>query len=144
MNEKKFDWKPSPHTADLAMTISAVTYDDLFRAALFGLLGTLEIEIGSIPDRVTELRLTMASENIENALVDFLGECIYLMEVEDLIPFEIRSINFLDGNLDTVLVLRNAGKIDMGKIGHIKAVTYHDLNVIESDGVFRATIVFDT
>ena len=145
MSESSYNWAPSPHTADLAIAISASDYAGLFHAALAGLIGSLEISADAPPPSgITEYTLHQESGGIESNLVDFLNECIYLMEVEDLVPYGLRSIAYSNHVLDAVLLCRPVGGEDSQTIGHIKAATYSDLEVKDVDGKYEAKIVFDT
>jgi SHS2 domain-containing protein len=145
MDEKSYSWAPSPHTADIAISIIADSHDGLFMAALEGLLGSLELpQCQPEPDQITDYTLTQKSGSIESNLVDFLNECIFLMEVEELIPFEFSVIEYSRGMLKAALKCREATRDDKMCIGHIKAATYSDLEVTELEGQYYARIVFDT
>lgn len=145
MTESSYNWSPSPHTADLAIAISATDHAGLFRAALAGLIGSLEVsEEPPLPEEITEYTLHQESGAIESNLVDFLNECIYLMEVEDLVPCDLRSVHYSGATLEAVLLCRPVGKPDLEAIGHIKAATYSDLEVKKSGERYEAVIVFDT
>jgi len=141
----KYDWTPSPHTADLAIEITGDSREGLFHAALDGYVGSLGIQ--KIPDtnvKVSEYGLDITVNDIEEALVDFLNECIYIVEVEELIPFQIKSVKFDGKNLDSVIQCRPIKKEERADSGHIKAATYAALEVTETDGIYRTRIIFDT
>ncbi len=145
MHQPTYSWQPSPHTADLAIAIAATDHDGLFRAALDGLLGSIELDPAQ-PDEheISEYGLNLKSYEIEAALVDFLNECIYLMEVEDLVPFRIHSISYDGDSLRSVIHCRPVRKSERNEIGHIKAATYSDLKVEKTDSEYRTRIIFDT
>ncbi len=145
MEEKGYIWAPSPHTADLAISITANSQAGLFMAAMEGLLGTLEIpESFPEPHQMQDYGLTAKTDSIENALVDFLNECICLMEVEELIPHLILVVEYSRGSLKAAIQCRRVTPKDRMFIGHIKAATYSDLEVTEVDGIYYARIIFDT
>jgi len=144
-SDLSYTWQPSPHTADLAIAISASEKGGLFYAALAGLLGILELDASTPAEQeMTEYGLTLKSYGIESSLVDFLNECVYLMEVEDLVPVGIHELTYGDDSLRAVLLCRPVIDADRPDIGHVKAATYSDLNVELSDGMYKAKIVFDT
>jgi SHS2 domain-containing protein len=145
MDEIPYKWTPSPHTADVAIAIDSVDLEGLFHAALDGLLGTLEIS-KSIPGdvQVSGHEVHMKAYGIEAALVDFLNECIYAMEVDEIIPYRIASMTYDSENLSMLLNTRPLTDHEKPSIGHIKAATYSDLNVEKTDDRFRAKIIFDT
>jgi SHS2 domain-containing protein len=145
MDESSYKWEPSPHTADLAVQISAKELPGLFHAALAGLLGSLEIDASVADDiRTVEYNLHISFNEPEAALVDFLNECIYLMEVEELVPVAIGSLKLHKNRLEAILNCRDATDRDMPEIGHIKAATYSDLQIENIDGMYHAKVIFDT
>jgi len=145
MVESPYKWEPSPHTADLAVEISAMEIAGLFHAALAGLIGSLEID-SNVTDEseVTEYNLHISFNEPEAALVDFLNECIYLMEVEDLVPLRVGNLRLRENRMDAVLQCREVSDRDLSEIGHIKAATYSDLQIENIDGMYRAIVIFDT
>ncbi len=145
MSDKTYNWAPSPHTADLAISISASDHAGLFMAAMEGLIGILELSSAEPePNQITDYTLTQKSDSIENSLVDFLNECIFLMEVEELIPFELSMIEISDDVLRAAMRCRMVMPGDRPYVGHIKAATYSDLEVTEAGGIYYARIIFDT
>jgi len=145
MTPPDWSWDPSPHTADLAMKITASSQFYLFQAALSGMLGILEFDTELSPSEQTRNHLfSTTSTEIENLLVDFLTECIYLMEVHSKIPVRIENLALTDDSLRLDFICRAVRDEELPEIGHIKAVTYHDLDVKEIGGKFEAVIVFDT
>ena len=145
MDEKGYSWAPSPHTADLAISITANSQSGLFMAAMEGLIGILELpERLPEPHQMQDYGLTAKTDSIENALVDFLNECIYLMEVEELIPHLLLVAEYSAGKLKAAIQCRRVTHEDRLYIGHIKAATYSDLEVTEVDGIYYARIIFDT
>jgi len=140
-----FSWEPAPHTADLAIKISASSEVGLFHAGLAGLLGLLDFDT-EIKNEETPgtYQFSLHGNEIEDLLVDFLTESIYIMEVHSLIPIRIKSIQLNVNSAEGELETRVVRDFDRPEVGHIKAATYHDLEVIEIDGKFEARIVFDT
>ena len=76
--------------------------------------------------------------------MDFLNECIFQMEVEELIPFKLLSVQIDGREYDMVLHCRPATDEEMKNIGHIKAATYSALEVRQKDGRYSADLIFDT
>jgi SHS2 domain-containing protein len=145
MSQPSYKWEPSPHTADLAIAIEAEEIADLFRAAFDGLLGLLEIPPGdSMESEILEHVLSMKFCAIEEGLVDFLNECIYLMDGEDLVPFRIGFLEYEPGELNAKFQCRQVADLERPRITHIKAATYSGLTVEQVGDVYRAKIIFDT
>lgn len=145
MDDKSYKWEQSPHTADLAIAIEASDKSGLFHAAFEGLLGVQGIDTNPPESgNYSPYNLEIQVEGIENALVDFLSECIFAIEVEEVIPYEIRELSYDGCSLIAKLHCRPIRNDERKELGHIKAATYSDLQVIEQDGIYRAKIVFDT
>lgn len=145
MSDPSYKWKQSPHTADLAISIEASSREGLFRAAFDGLLGLQGIDTNPPNSgKFHEFNLEIEVDEIENALVDFLSECIYVMEVEEVIPYNIAELTYDGHELIVKMYCRPIRNSEQSDLGHIKAATYSDLKVTEESGIFRATIIFDT
>jgi len=80
------------------------------------------------------------SLSTETLLVDFLSECLYLSDVNNEAYFDAQFKEFSDTELDALVF---GTKITGFEEVEIKAVTYHDLELEQVDGVWVATIVFD-
>jgi SHS2 domain-containing protein len=139
-------WKSSPHTADLAIEIESNDHAGLFHAAFEGLLGILEISLSALSESasITEHSLTEKFCSLEDGLVDFLNECIYLMDAEELIPYKIHWLALKADSLDAVLHCRDVSDEERSRVTHIKAATYSDLEIVRVGNLFRAKIILDT
>ena len=145
MPEMSYKWEPAPHTADLAIAIESSNQEGLFRAAFDGLLGLLEIPQQSQPgDEIIMHHLNQKFRSVEEGLVDFLNECIYLMDGEDLVPFKIESLEFHPDHLAAVFSCREVKEDERPRIAHIKAATYSDLAIEFAEGTYKTRIIFDT
>jgi SHS2 domain-containing protein len=145
MTNPTYKWEQSPHTADLAIAIEASDKSGLFHAAFEGLLGLQGIDkIPPDSKDISAYNLEINVEGIENALVDFLSECIFAIEVEEIVPYEICELSYDGHTLIANMHSRPIRDDERKELGHIKAATYSDLEVVEDDGIYRAKIVFDT
>jgi SHS2 domain-containing protein len=80
----------------------------------------------------------LEAADYESLLVGFLSELLYLGESEGLGVERIEVVI-----QDTHLSARLACSPLIEQRKEIKAVTYHNLNVIHSEDGFQVTIVFD-
>jgi SHS2 domain-containing protein len=124
------------HTADWALRVWAPDHAELFRQAAIGMniLSDVNLDRGS---RVEE-HLEISAIDIESLLVSFLSELVYYGEQDDLgfDSFEI-TINEL-----TLRAKLSGGRITSRK-KEIKAVTYHNLEVVATQTGYQVMIVFD-
>ena len=129
------------HTGDLGIKVWAADIKGLFQEAaraLFDIITDLE------KIQVRENRkVTVEASALDELLVAWLGELLYLYEVEGLL--------FCDFAL-TEIDERSVKGVAMGEAFHegrhiiktsIKAVTYHQLEVQEHDGRWQAQVIFD-
>jgi len=124
------------HTADWELEVWAPSLVDLLLQAAFGMYQLVGAKISPGPRHIHQLRLEFIEP--ETLLVDFLNELLYIAESEGII-FEHFDLSIESDQLHAKLV--GAPIISMGK--EIKAATYHNLNIAETNHGVLANIVFD-
>ena len=127
------------HTADTGIVAWGATRRDLFLQAAEGMF-SLMYEPTRAPTRSVEV--AVRAESIEDLLVEWLSELLYLSESKEIAleSFEIRR--FEDGRLEG----RASGtSFDRAVLigPPVKAVTYHQLEIQEEPDGFRARVIFD-
>ena len=128
------------HTADAGVRVQASTLEDLFETA--GLAFTeLVTRVDSV-DRRVERQFSLEEDDIETLLVSWLQELLYLLDTEDLV-FARFQVKLQDLSLKATAW----GDVFDPKIHtirtEIKAITYHQLEVVESDQGWQAQVIFD-
>ena len=125
------------HTADVALRVWGRDLKELFVNAARGMAWLL-----ADPETVeptTEVSLDLEGFDAETLLVTWLGELLYYNETEGLVftEFDLREV--------TPTHLRGIarGGVPGETRRHIKAVTFHDLNIRSTDRGLETTIVFD-
>jgi len=129
------------HTADMGIEASGETLEDLFAQAAYGLL---EIIAGT-PEALCreEMIVTVEGGDAEELLVNWLNEILYLFEIKRFFPldFEIEEVR---GNH---LLARVRGEpFDPQRHPverEVKAVTYHQLRVEKTYGLWHARVYVD-
>ena len=139
-----FEMKPFAildHTADIGLTIHGDTLNSLFEHAGEGFF-YLITDTGKIEPRV-ERQIQLAGEALERLLVDWLDELLYLFEVDHLLckEFRVESVG-PQGLKATVKGEHLREGVHVIKTV-IKAVTYHQIQVKETQRGWRAQIIFD-
>ena len=125
------------HTADWALRVWAPDFCLLLETAAFGMNHLSELKLER--KRACVCDVSFEEPDRETLLVNFLSEILYYGEVEH-IGFDHFEIH-LDG-LKLTATLYGAGILSQKK--EIKAVTYHNLSIGETDeGVLEVKIVFD-
>ena len=95
-------------------------------------------ESAAIPTDV-EQHLDIEAIDAESLLVDWLSELAYWAEAELLIFHQFDLQNVTPTSLEATV--RGGHAPELKK--HIKAVTYHNLEIIETEAGLEATVVFD-
>jgi SHS2 domain-containing protein len=125
-----------PHTADWALTVWAPSLIELLPQAARGMFALMQTRLRAEPRET--YRFEIAAPDPETLLVTFLAELLYFTQRDDVgfDRFELTQ----DGDRLTAEV-EGAPIEQLAK--EIKAVTYHNLAVRETERGLEATIVFD-
>jgi SHS2 domain-containing protein len=124
------------HTADWRLRVWAADLAGLLEQAALGMNSLCGIELDE-GEQVSR-KLELGAPDEETLLVDFLNEVLYFGEQEGL-GFRHYFLK-LDGlNLEARL---EGGKI-RAQQKEIKAVTYHDLEIVRRKNGLEAALVFD-
>ena len=124
------------HTADWAVQIWAPNFPALLVQSAMAMFEMTGISLEKKPrvERVVEL----AASDEESLLVAFLSELLYLQDVENL-GFDSIQLSTFGYELQGCL---SGAKIAC-RTKEIKAVTYHNMQIIRSPKRLEVTIVFD-
>ena len=143
------EYEMIPHTADLKIRAYGATLEDLFRNAMRGMFASIH-PIGTsitykddkpvITKYQAEHTVVVHADDRELLLVDFLSECLYLSDVHNEAYFDAKFSILSQSELEATLY---GVKIERFEVVEIKAVTYHDLELVQVNGIWQATIVFD-
>lgn len=125
-----------PHTADWELQVWALDFTSLLEQAARGMyhLAGARLAVNARHSRRIELKY----RDPETLLIDFLTELVYLVDTEGLAfdDFELK----LEKDRFTALIT-GARLASINK--EVKAVTYHNLTIRETDQGVEANIVFD-
>ena len=142
MREFKISDKYS--TADIGLEVKASSIEGLFLAAAEGMMAIIfGRPLKDNPE--IDLEMEFRAPDREQLLVDWLSELIYNFDTDGWIPVKIE----LKYSNENGYCLRARVGFRRYKVGEeeaeheIKAVTYHQLNILEEDGMFSCHLVFD-
>jgi SHS2 domain-containing protein len=138
MRHAPFDFEEVEHTADCALRVRGRDWRGLLVNAARGMSRLLVSDLTSVPTDM-ERRFELDAFDRESLLVDWLSELAYWAEAEMLVfrEFDLRRVT----STDLEAVIRGGHMPNLHR--HIKAVTYHNLEIIETDNGLEATVVFD-
>ena len=132
------------HTADIAVELTGSSLDELFMAGAEAWLVSVVGEIVNEQDDLIDLELSSASK--EELLVTFLNELNYLLITKKWLCSSIQSIKIFDDADGCELSAELKGvklKNDIQLKQEIKSVTYHQLEIVEKEGIYSTLVVFD-
>lgn len=125
------------HTADTALHIQAENLAELLKYAALGMFSLMGLS--SDHDSGTRRRIELEALDREDLLVAWLEELLYLIEMHE-VGFGDVDIEVHQDRSLVAMVEEIPGMIPLKEI---KAVTYHGLEIIETDKGLETTIVFD-
>lgn len=128
------------HTADIAVEATGSTLADVFALIADGLAAAQCDDIPSAGDRFT---IEERAENREALLFEFLDRLIYERDVREVLPVDHEVT--LDQENTGWHVTASARGVPFGdiKAREIKAVTYSEMTIDETDDGWHAYVVFD-
>ena len=126
------------HTADSALRIFGTNLTELFLSAAAGLTHLMAADVSDISTEI-EKSIELDAIDAESLLVEWLNELAYWAESEMLVFKKFRIQKATATHLQAKIF---GGKTPMLE-KHIKAVTYHNLEIIKTAKGLEATIVFD-
>ena len=126
------------HTADWALRIYGRDLRELLLNATEGMNSLMASgPAENAPEEVRQVELDVI--DAESLLVEWLGELAFFAESEMLLFDQFEFQAFSDTHLRATVRGRRTDQLHK----HIKAVTYHDLAIVETAEGIEATVVFD-
>jgi SHS2 domain-containing protein len=129
------------HTGDLGIRVWAANVKEIFQEAARALFDIIT-DLDKVEVRITR-EVTVQGPGRDELLVTWLSELLYLHEVEGLLfcDFELTEIGERGAK-----GMAMGEEFDEGRHAiktSIKAVTYHQLEIKEKDGLWQAQVIFD-
>ena len=132
------DFEEIEHMADWALQVRGRDLQELLTSAAHGMVSLMVRDPSALPTEV-EQQFELDSIDAESLLVDWLSELAYWAEAEMLIFHQFDLQNVTPTSLEATV--RGGHVPNLKK--HIKAVTYHNLEIVETEAGLEATVVFD-
>ncbi|MFP4627026.1 MAG: archease [Natronomonas sp.] len=128
------------HTADIAVSATGESLEDVFSAVADGLTAA---HLEDAPDPTVQFSIAVRAESRESLLFDFLDELIFQRDVRNVLPAD-HDVDIQRDGLQWTLEC-TAGGIPLEDIAarEIKAVTYSEMSLEETNGGWEAYVVFD-
>ncbi len=133
--------KPVEHTADVGLRFEARSLSSLFETAGMAMVRMMVPGLDSAP---AESRLLVVQGmDYESLLINYLNELLYLFQEQGRAAVGIRVLNLTEENLHAEVesVPFHADRYTVET--DIKAATYHEINILEENGMWSVTVIFD-
>ncbi len=141
MREKRLDYKVLDHTADLGMIVCAETLEGLFESAALSMIHIMLKVEQTGPSSITPL--SIEGQDLADLMVRWLGEVLYLFEGERVITVDanVQSLSghHLEASVSTIPFDPQVHEV----LYEIKAVTYHQIEVLKKNSHWKTRVVFD-
>jgi SHS2 domain-containing protein len=126
------------HTADHALRVSGRSWEELLENAAHGMNSLMVRDVSAIGTQIQK-EATVEAPDAEGLLVEWLSELAYWVEKELLVFTRFDFQQATSTIVQATLFGGYAQKVQ--KL--IKAVTYHNLEIVKTDKGLTATVVFD-
>ena len=126
------------HIADCALKIYGTDLQELLLNAAAGMNSLLN-PANNISHAQAEKSIRLKAIDAESLLVEWLSELAYWAETEMLVFHKFDLLSVSSTHIEARIQGRRVAQLEK----HIKAVTYHNLEIIQTDGGLTATVVFD-
>ena len=128
------------HTADVAVEARAPSRDELFAAVADGLAAAM---CDDVPERGERFSVSVHAESDEALLFDYLDELIYQRDVRDVLPVDNEVTVTDDDGEWTVSGSARGVPLSALSAREVKAVTYSEMKLAETEDGWYAYVVFD-
>jgi SHS2 domain-containing protein len=129
------------HTADLGIRIWGINLKTLFENA--GTTLTHLMLRGESLERALPKRILLSGDDLADLMVRWLGEILYLLEGEKLVVTSIQIVDVRSSSLEAALKTVPFDPEKHEILTEIKAVTYHQIEVVQKRDHWEAKVIFD-
>jgi len=128
------------HTADIGIAAAGEDLAALFQQSAFGLRQVIT-EAAVRPQ--LQKKVAIVAEDVEELLVNWLSELLYLFESELFLPATVRVEKIDDRSLQAKVCgeIIDPEKTELER--EIKAITYHQIRVTETYSGWQAQVFVD-
>ena len=138
------------HTADVAVEATGETLDSVFEAVADGMAAAMA---ESIPEGGERFSLAITAEGREQLLFDYLDDLIYERDVRGVLPIDNRATVSAPSESDgaseegngrwRVEATARGVALDRVEARDLKAVTYSEMDLSQTEEGWHAYVVFD-
>lgn len=127
------------HTADAGFRVRAPDRETLYRDAARALFSLIVEDLDKV-EPIEQVHLELAGCSDDELLFDWLNELLYLYDTRGLV-FSRFSIRWTDSGLEADVT---GARPDPDRLLHeVKAITYHDFEVKQTEPGWEARVIVD-
>jgi len=132
------------HTADIGIRVKAENLEGLFcesAKALFDIIAQIKSPARKYLSLTKKIRINQQAENTEELYINWLNELLSLASAKGLIFYDFKIKKITNNSIEADVLGKKSScyKVNV----EIKAATYHDLQIIENHGIWKAEVIFD-
>lgn len=134
-------WRLLDHTADLGIEVEGPSLEELFShagEAIFELM----VELDTVETAVSR-HLVIEGADLADLWVNYLREVLYLWGGESLLMKKVQIINLTETSLEATLYGEPYNSRKHELMMEIKAVTYHQAEVVRTPEGWKGRVIFD-
>ncbi len=138
------DFEFIEHTADIGSRERGSDLKDVFKkaaVAMFGIIADKNPKVKGSGLKTKKISINVQSGNLEELFVDWLNELLSLSATKEMIFFDFQINTLNKNNLHAQATGAGAGNYKVNT--EIKAATYHQLKLEETESGWQAEIIFD-
>lgn len=140
-SEARTGWQCFDHTADVGLEVWATDMHGLLEEAAQAVAATMFDQDSVAEER--EHEFAVEAEEPEELLVAWLDEILYAFDAEHFVTARAVVNRLDDGVVAGILVGQTYDPARHEQLVSVKAVTYHDLQIEETDRGLEVRIVLD-
>jgi SHS2 domain-containing protein len=127
------------HTSEIGLRVYAQSLSDLFGCLCRAMIELTGVQADEQAEPLT-LEVDVSAVDVESLLVDWLNEVLYLHEVTGVVPQAVTVHTITPASIQATVSGRAARAPSELQI---KAVTYHQLVVVQENREWKAEVFFD-
>lgn len=134
-------YQPIPHTADIGFKVQGKDLAELFSNAAFALTDSMLLLSAAKPTETISVELQ--AESVEELLVKWLEEILFLFETRNFVSLEFHFEKCSRNNLKAKMKGREWDEKDQPLKTQIKAVTFHELEIVKTPKGYETQVILD-
>lgn len=133
-----YSWEEIEHTADLALRVRSTNLAGLFEGAARGMFALMTLTCQTNTTLLTR-SVVLVSYDRDTLLVDWLTELLFIIQDRKLAPLDMEILKMSNEAIEARVI----GGRPCYYEREIKAITYHELKIQQTEAGFETTIIFD-